>query len=445
MTAAAAESPTHPHSDDSPDVAVIGGGAAGLMAACRLRERGLAAVVLEARDRPGGRVRTLRPAGLAAVELGAEFVHGTAPLSHAIARAHELPAVAFDLPQREARDGRVGEPRLWEHVEEVLGRLRADRTPDRSFAEFLRSPDAADLDDDARTAALAFVEGFHAADPERVSERALAGGAATEGATEGARLPRGQDCLIHSLCARLGAEHVRLGHQARRVEWRRGAVVVSGVRTGEATFTVRARAAVVSAPLPLLTGAPSPAALVFEPAVPGLPDALRGVAMGDVVRVTLRLRVPAAEAFRELGVELPPEGVMLHTPARPFNVFWTAEPASEPLLVGWAGGGRASDVPHDLSLVRALALDSLARATGVERARLEDAVVAAYWHDWRRDPHSMGAYAFGAVGAPEPRPFDIDGALAFCGEAFAGEQIGTVEGALRTGREAADLIADRLC
>src|SRR5688572_29594426 len=58
------------------DVIVVGGGVAGLAAAGELGRRGLTVMLLEARDRLGGRIHTVRPKGWdGAVELGAEFVH----------------------------------------------------------------------------------------------------------------------------------------------------------------------------------------------------------------------------------------------------------------------------------------------------------------------------------------------------------------------------------
>src|SRR5438445_9898687 len=57
------------------DVAVIGAGAAGISAARRLRQAGTVSVlVLEARDRVGGRVHTTAPAGFPC-DRGAEWLH----------------------------------------------------------------------------------------------------------------------------------------------------------------------------------------------------------------------------------------------------------------------------------------------------------------------------------------------------------------------------------
>src|SRR5690349_3211607 len=58
-------------------VIVVGAGVAGLAAAIRLAEAGLSVLMLEARDRIGGRVYTGRARDLSApIEYGAEFIHG---------------------------------------------------------------------------------------------------------------------------------------------------------------------------------------------------------------------------------------------------------------------------------------------------------------------------------------------------------------------------------
>jgi oxygen-dependent protoporphyrinogen oxidase len=57
-----------------PKVIVVGAGMAGLTAAHRLKQSGVAAVVVEEDSRPGGRVRSLRRDGNT-VEMGAQFIH----------------------------------------------------------------------------------------------------------------------------------------------------------------------------------------------------------------------------------------------------------------------------------------------------------------------------------------------------------------------------------
>src|SRR5258706_11992631 len=93
---------------DKADVVVIGAGAAGLAAARDLSQSGRRVVVLEARDRWGGRVFTQRsPVWPAPVELGAEFIHGEAAATMEAARAAGL--AVETLPDRHvwAKDGRL--------------------------------------------------------------------------------------------------------------------------------------------------------------------------------------------------------------------------------------------------------------------------------------------------------------------------------------------------
>src|SRR3990172_6272054 len=58
------------------DVLVIGAGGGGPPAARELAGAGLAVVVVEARDRAGGRIHSIRDFCGEAVEGGAEFIHG---------------------------------------------------------------------------------------------------------------------------------------------------------------------------------------------------------------------------------------------------------------------------------------------------------------------------------------------------------------------------------
>src|SRR5262245_46550605 len=79
---------THDFPSQHYDVVVIGAGAAGLAAAERLAAAGLSIVIVEARDRVGGRIHTVRPAGWPVpVEAGAEFIHGQAEAIWSVARS----------------------------------------------------------------------------------------------------------------------------------------------------------------------------------------------------------------------------------------------------------------------------------------------------------------------------------------------------------------------
>ena len=76
------------------DVAIVGAGLAGLTAALRLTQRGRSVVVLEARDRVGGRVLNHQVAPGVVTEMGAEFVGPTQDRILALAR--EMGVGVFD-------------------------------------------------------------------------------------------------------------------------------------------------------------------------------------------------------------------------------------------------------------------------------------------------------------------------------------------------------------
>jgi monoamine oxidase len=408
------------------DAAIVGAGAAGLMAARTLAQAGLKVLVLEARKRAGGRIRTLRPKGLpCALELGAEFVHGDAPLTREILDEAGVPVAPLEARQWQARAGKVESAESWSSIERVLGALDEARDPDWSFAEFLRSPEAARFDARDRERALAFVEGFFAADPERVSERGLAG-EGTGGALSGGRVPAGYDVLVERLAEGV-AGRIRFGRVVRRCAWSDEGVTLSGEE-----FSVRVRSALLCVPHAVLVApARAAASIAFDPKVPGLAAALDSVATGDVVRLMI-----VGDESPNVPLVLPAGSFFLHTPAHDYNAFWSVEPAGAPALVAWSGGTRSRRLPRSRAGRLEAALETLRTAAGEAGVRLADRARAGYGHDWRRDPFARGAYCYPVVGRRPPEPL-VAPPLAFAGEAFAGAGIGTVEGALETGRRAA--------
>src|SRR5438067_6076886 len=120
------------------DVAVVGAGAAGLAAAQRLSAAGRSVVLLEARDRIGGRIHTLAdPLFPLPVELGAEFIHGRETPTWEIIRATNRAAYLADGEQRHFEQGRlkkVGD--FWGEIDKVFARLKKLDGNDMSFAEF---------------------------------------------------------------------------------------------------------------------------------------------------------------------------------------------------------------------------------------------------------------------------------------------------------------------
>lgn len=443
------------------DVVVVGAGVAGLAAARALVEAGRRVVVLEARDRIGGRILTVRDARTPLpVELGAEFLHGSAEATARVLSEAGLLAIEVTGATMQASDGALeaGDDAEQE-IAPVMAKLDPRRTPDRSFEEFLATHPGGPLRIGARKMARRFVEGFHGADVGRISERALARQGEVDDPRESraGRVVDGYDRVPTHLAAALGAA-IRLRTIVTHIAWERGRARVEAREGRGRRVAWTASAVIVAVPLGVLK-APEGAtgAIRFEPPLPAPAQrALEGLAVGHAARVALLFREPWWERLTAQAgkhAESLPELSFLFTRDPDFGVWWTPFPAHVPMLTAWAGGPAARRLGHqpDADVV-ALALRAIATATGTSTARLRRLLVAAWRHDWDADPFARGAYSYAAVGGADAarrlaRP--LAGTLWITGEAAAREaaDIGTVHGALaageRAGREAARVVGRR--
>ncbi len=422
------------------DVLVVGAGMAGLAAADRLVARGRRVVIVEARDRLGGRIHTTHDPELASpVELGAEFVHGRPAELVALIEALGLTLVA--VPERHRRGpGRPPLPDLRRSLARLLE--AGDASHDRPVAELL--DETRGMGEPGEVEAVArYLEGFHAADLSLLGSRSLAENenAGAEDGEDVHRIREGYGALIERFVARIDPARceIRLGQRVTALHWR-PREVRSAVRTGNGRTEVTARQAVVTLPLPVLcelVEATGPDAI--DPAPPQWQTALRTLRMGSAHRAVLGFDRRWWAPDGENGPSF------VHGGAEAFPVWWTALPSHEALLTGWTGGPRAaalSGQPEGVML-RA-ALESLASVFRRDVAELRSALRLAYTHDWTADPLSRGAYSYGGVGAIEARELlarPVGGTVVLAGEAVARKgRNATVHGALASGREAADTL-----
>jgi monoamine oxidase len=432
------------------DVVVIGAGVAGLAAGRALHERGIDVTIVEARERLGGRILTVRNEGVSApVELGAEFVHGSAPEVTQIVEDAGMRVVDIAGQRREAHGARFRPmDDYWERLDRVMGRLRS-RARDRSFEDFLsRQPGGKALSSD-RTLARRYVEGFHAADVTRISERALADGGSPGDDLDERRLGRlldGYDQIPRWLAEPI-APRVRLSSIVSRVRWEPGSAEVSVV---DADHRLRdmlnACAVLITVPLGVWRApANATGAIALDPPLPDRDAQLRCLEMGHVARVVIRVSnrfwTDSSYARRRGAKELHCLS-FLQAARDDFATWWTAYPTTAPLLVAWQGGPRAAAM---LALGREhteeCALRAMREVFHLSRARVDGLVEEVLCHDWTHDPFARGAYSYQAVGghaAPSSLARPVSYTLFFAGEAIDAEgRTGTVHGAIATGRRAA--------
>src|SRR5918998_3613166 len=372
-----------------PDVLVIGAGLAGLIAARELEARGRSVLVLEARDRIGGRVWLQRGAlhGLD-LDMGGAWVADCQPHvwaeadRYGVARAHDgLPAsvrwrfgdavVERALPVAVAEGGGLGRA-----VAALLAAARrhdAARPPEAQGLEDLDVPAGAWIENlglppRVRELLLFWVSACASAEPDDASLleylRWISGAdhrlwPHLEAAVLGWRFPAGTAALYEAIAGDVRGEVV-LGAPVRSV-----VQDGDGVTVASAAGEHRARRVVVTVPVGVL------GSIGFAPA---LSEAKRAAAAanhaGQGAKAWMLARgVPADLCAMGYRTRLDFLGAMEATP-------------DGVVLVGFGPSAAALDVT-----------DPAAVTAAVHELAPEAEVVAVHGHDWAVDPYSRGPWA----------------------------------------------------
>jgi monoamine oxidase len=396
-------------------VAVVGAGFAGLTAADELRRAGAEVVVLEARDRVGGRVWSRRLENGAVVEMGAEFVlpGNTAVRDLAGRLGLGLWDKGMRYGSREPRGGIGTTAGEVEAAAAELGAALESAPSDMPAGEFLES---LAIPAGAREALLARVEISSANSAAGVAVRDLAGIAHVD-REPAPSIAGGNQGLALALAERLG-EAVRLRAPVERVVWDAGGATPA-VRLRAAGAEFEADACVVAVPASVLDR------IAFDPPLPAhVAGPLRAVRYGHAAKLFVPLRSPA-----------PPTAVM-SVPDRYWT--WTAtgdRGRVQPVVSAFAGSAAALERLHvEHGPDRWLAL--------VEELRpdLDLDPGGALLSTWSDDPWIRAAYSTSPpteLAETFARPV---GPLAFAGEHLGGEFAALMEGAVRSGRRAAQAL-----
>ena len=409
------------------DVVVVGGGFAGLRAASELAAAGVAVVLLEARERLGGRTWTVTMPGTdERIELGGGFfTPGQQRVAAALER-HGMGARPFSAwaPGVEPRwtwrllgELRAGAPvpaDLRPEVERVAALLAADAADDGCAsphaAEWCARHDVAPAVADMLRAAWAISAG---AGPDAAAMVDLISSARDHGGLAGmasalSRVPvPGFGDLAEAIGR--GLPDVELGAVVTVVDTTGPGVVEVTVADGRAWT---ARAVVLALPVNVL------ASIAFVPGRPASVTRVEGASTGASIKLVVQARgvEPGAIAGgRGAGLDL------LVADRRLAD--------GTTMLVGF---GPRAELP-----VRVTDED-VARAVGALMPSAE--VVRWAWHDWTTDPFALGTWAAtrpgdrGALHPPPPRP---ERGVVLAGSDIAPESAGWVEGALASGEHAA--------
>jgi monoamine oxidase len=420
-------------------VIIIGAGAAGLCAAATLHRHDVDVLVLESRDRVGGRICTLRDTATGyAVDLGAEFIHGRPPQIFDLVQNSGLQAVEF-AGQRLLRkdEGLIPFDEFWDVIERVHAQI--DPGTPRPYAKFLRDATASPFE---KQIAKSYVEGFNAARAEVIDASAVKLEEQAAEKIEGDRqfrLVDGYAALIDKLASSLPSNTIRTRQVVRTVCWKEHHATVDVL----ASFGGRryeADRVLVTVPIGVLRAAPDEfGAIRFDPPLHEKRPFLDRIQPGHVIKIVMIFR----EAFWR--TQLPPGRTQVGfalAPGAPLPTWWDHSPLATHMLTGWAGGTEAETLlgcgRHE---ILEAAIASIAKTFGIPEPVIDRQVEAWHFHHWSSDPFARCAYSYPAVGGVEAARKlgePLGDTLFFAGEATdANGHNGTVHGALASGHRAA--------
>lgn len=399
------------------EVVVIGGGAAGIAAAKRLHEAGVDCLLVEARDRLGGRGFTTAVVGNAPVDLGCGWLHSADvnPWTDIAARQGRTldktpppwskAALDISFSLEEQSDFSAALQVFYERMETVA-------------RQAVDVPASAALPPGSRWNALIGSVGTYISggELERVSARDFDNYADTD---VNWRVVEGYGATIAAygdgLPVALGCAVRRIDHSGKRlrIETTRGVIAADKV--------------IVTLPTNVMAAMED----LFAPALPEKIEAAHNLPLG--LDDKLYIALEGAEEFE-------PDSRLFGRTDRA-TAAYNLCPLGQPIIEAYFGGQLAAELEEGgAPAFFDFAVTELTDVLGSGfAARLRPIVI----HPWGTDPYARGAYSYALVGKADCRQVlatPVDNRLFFAGEACSKHDYSTVHGAYRTGLAAADQV-----
>ncbi|HLN07720.1 MAG TPA: FAD-dependent oxidoreductase [Xanthobacteraceae bacterium] len=399
------------------EVVVIGAGAAGVAAARRLADAHVRVVVLEARDRVGGRGWTRLIAGFP-LDLGCGWLHSAdenewSRIAQALGFAIDPTPPPWGRRALEAGFTASDQADFWAERGRFDARLEAaaEAGVDRPASELLEAGNRWNSLLDALSTYINGVE----LDRLSVIDYARYHDTGTN-----RRVVAGYGTLIAAhavgLDIRCGCPVTLVDHSGPRVR----------VETPQGTVT--ADAAVIAVPSSIIAGG----TFTFRPHLPEKQEAADALPLGLADKLFLRIDDP--ELF-------PAETRLVGATDRAATATYHLRPFGRPVIEGYFGGRLARELEFEGEEGFArFAIGQIADRLGNDVGKHLSLITASRWAG---DPFARGSYSYARVGHADARvalAAPVDDRLFFAGEACSRHDFSTAHGAYRTGLAAAEQV-----
>jgi monoamine oxidase len=397
------------------DVAIIGAGAAGLGAAHALQDSGLSTIVLEARDRVGGRGHTIMASPEITFDLGCGWLH-SADKNSFVGIAEQLNfeidktlppwrdrAVGKAFPQKERDDFIRALDAFYERMENA-----AQGGRDSAASNYLEPGNRWNPMIDAIST---YVNG------SELDQVSILDTEAYEDTEINWRVRRGYGALMAaygaSLPLALNCQVSLIDHSGKRLR----------IETSSGTLT--ADKVIITVPTNLI----AQETIRFHPALPAKIEAAAGLPLGLADKVMLALEEPN---------DLPKDGNLRAATMRTEMGTYHLRPFGQPCIEGFFGGRFAQQLEDEGDgAIAAHSIDEIVSFLGNDYRRKLKPLKESRW---AHDPFARGSYSHALPGHAGQRAVlaaPVDGRLFFAGEATSLNFFSTAHGARDSGERAA--------
>lgn len=415
-------------------IIIIGAGAAGILCAKELSEKGFSVTVLEAKNIVGGRTHTIRPEGFSfPIETGAEFIHGDLPITKGLVKEAGLSLIKVEGQSWHRHNGQLSTSQYfieeWDLLIEKLQALEHDI----SIGEFLEMEFSDVRFETLRRSVIAFVEGYDAASVSRASAFALREEWMNEDFDAQYRIEGGYSKLMNYLKTECDKNGVRFSFsdEVKEIQWDANQVLVR-TKSGK---VYESEKVIITIPIGVLQAEDT---IVFKPEIKDRFDAIQKLGYGSVVKFLIEFKDKFWETidpFKD-GIGLKKLGFFFSDASIP--TWWTQHPVDNALITGWLAGPRAEEYKfksQEEGLTEAV--KALAYIFGYTENEIRSKVKAWRINNWTEDVYSKGAYTYATVEAPLARKQlnkPVNDIIYFAGEGlYEGPEAGTVEAAFGSG------------